>query len=84
MVRGYFLSTGEHQLNTDSEVMKMAKKKQPASVPVEDGLFFPEDFRKLHKRYVIYIKQGVIIDLDKLWLSYEGPLLLGKKRAFRY
>ena len=46
--------------------MKMAKKKQPASVPVEDGLFFPEDFRKLHKRHVIYIKQGVIIDMDKL------------------
>ena len=44
----------------------MAKKKQSASVPIEDGLFFPEDFRKLHKRHAIYIKQGVIFDLDKL------------------
>ncbi len=44
----------------------MAKKKQPSAVPVEEGLFFPEDFRKLHKGHVIYIKKGVIIDLDKL------------------
>jgi hypothetical protein len=44
----------------------MAKKKQSASVPVEDGLFFPEDFRKLHRRHIIFIKKGVIIDLDKL------------------
>ena len=44
----------------------MAKKKPSASVPVEDGLFFPEDFRKLHRRHVIYIKKGVIIDIDKL------------------
>ena len=44
----------------------MVKKKKSASVPVEDGLFFPEDFRRLHRNYVIYIKQGVIIDLDKL------------------
>ena len=44
----------------------MAKKKQSSAVPVEDGLFFPEDFRKLHKKHVIYIKKGVIIDLDKL------------------
>jgi len=44
----------------------MAKKKQSAAVPVKDGMFFPEDFRRLHRRHVIYIKQGVIIDLDKL------------------
>ena len=44
----------------------MAKKKQPAAMPVKDGLFSPEDFTKLHKRHVIYIKKGVIIDLDKL------------------
>ena len=44
----------------------MAKRKQSASVPVEDGLFFPEDFKKLLRRHVIYIKKGVIIDLDKL------------------
>lgn len=44
----------------------MAKNKQPAAVPVKDGLFFPEDFSKLHRRHAIYIKQGVIIDLDKL------------------
>jgi hypothetical protein len=44
----------------------MAKKKQSAAVPVKDKLLFPEDFRKLHQDHVIYIKQGVIIDLDKL------------------
>jgi len=44
----------------------MAKKKQPASVPVKEAMFFPEDFTKLHKRHVIYIKKGLIIDLDKL------------------
>jgi hypothetical protein len=54
-------------LKTNVEVMQMAKKKkQPAAVRVKDGLFFPEDFTKLHRRYPIYIKQGVIIDLDKL------------------
>ncbi|MFH1616339.1 MAG: hypothetical protein ABIG61_14790 [Planctomycetota bacterium] len=44
----------------------MAKKKQSASVPIEDALFFPKDFRELHERHAIYIKQGVIIDLDRL------------------
>ena len=44
----------------------MAKKKHSAAVPVKDGMFFPEDFTKLHKRHVIYIKKGLIIDLDKL------------------
>ena len=44
----------------------MAGKKQAAAVPVKDAMFFPEDFTKLHSRYVIYIKQGVVIDLDKL------------------
>ena len=53
-------------MKTNLEVMQMAKKKQPAAVPVKDGLFFPEDFTKLHRRHAIYIKQGVIIDLDKL------------------
>jgi len=46
--------------------IKMVKKKQSASVPVKDAMFFPEDFKKLHRNHVIYIKQGVIIDLDKL------------------
>lgn len=46
--------------------MKMVKKKQSVAVPVKDVMFFPEDFTKLHRRHVIYIKQGVIIDLDKL------------------
>jgi hypothetical protein len=45
---------------------KLAKKKQSAAVPVKDGLFFAEDFKKLHPNHVIYIKRGVIIDLDKL------------------
>ena len=44
----------------------MAKKKQPATVQVKDAMFFPEDFMRLHKRHVIYIKKGLIIDLDKL------------------
>ncbi len=44
----------------------MAKKKQSAAVPVKDAMFFPENFKKLHRRHVISIKQGVIIDLDKL------------------
>ena len=44
----------------------MAKKKQSAAVPVKEAMFFPEDFTKLHKRHVIYIKKGLIIDLDKL------------------
>ena len=44
----------------------MAKKKQLAAMPIKNGLFFPEDFRKLRKKYVIYIKRGVIIDPDKL------------------
>jgi len=46
--------------------MEMVKKKQSAAVPVKDAIFFPEDFKKLHRRHVIYIKKGVIIDLDKL------------------
>jgi len=46
--------------------MKMAKKKQSVAVPIKDGLFFPEDFLKLHRRHAIYIKEGVIIDLNKL------------------
>jgi hypothetical protein len=44
----------------------MAKKNQSAAVPVKSAMFFPADFVKLHRRHVIYIKQGVIIDLDKL------------------
>jgi len=42
------------------------ENKTPASVRIKDGLFFPEDFRKLHRNHVIYIKTGVIIDLDRL------------------
>jgi hypothetical protein len=47
-------------------VLKMTKKKQSAAVPVKDAMFFPEDFTRLHRRHVIFIKKGVIIDLDKL------------------
>jgi len=47
-------------------ISKFEKNKQSAAVPVKDAMFFPEDFRKLHRDHVIYIKQGVIIDLDKL------------------
>jgi len=37
-----------------------------ASVRIKDGMFFPEDFRKLLRNHVIYIKTGIIIDLDRL------------------
>ena len=47
-------------------VLNMVKKKQSAAVPVKDAMFFPEDFTKLHRRHVIFIKKVVIIDLDKL------------------
>ena len=45
---------------------KMARKKRSAAMPIKDGIFFPEDFKKLHANHMIYIKDGVIIDLDKL------------------
>jgi hypothetical protein len=57
---------GRQLAGKDGGCDKMVKKKQSAAVPVKDALFFPEDFTKLHRRHVIYIKQGVIIDLDKL------------------
>ena len=44
----------------------MAKKNQSAGVQIKDGMFFAQDFTKLHKRHVIYITKGLIIDLDKL------------------
>jgi hypothetical protein len=44
----------------------MCRKRQSAAVAVKDAMFFPKDFMKLHRRHVIYIKQGSIIDLDKL------------------
>ena len=47
-------------------VLKMAKRKQSVALPVKDAIFFPEDFTKLHRGHVIFIKKGVIIDLDKL------------------
>jgi hypothetical protein len=53
-------------------------------VAVKDAMFFPEDFRRLHRRHVIYVKRGVIIDLDKLQRCQGGPLPLGEKRAYRY
>ena len=55
-----------------------------AAVAVQDAMFFPEDFRKLHRRHVIYIKRGVIIDLDKLGRGEGGPLPFGAKRAYRH
>jgi hypothetical protein len=42
------------------------EKKKTASFRVKDGMFFPEDFRKLHRNHLIYIKTGVIIVLDRL------------------
>ena len=44
----------------------MAKRKKPSATPIKEALFFPEDFRKLHSNHVIYTKEGVLIDLDKL------------------
>ena len=42
------------------------EKKKTTSVRIKDGMFFPEDFRKLRRNHVIYIKTGVIIDLERL------------------
>jgi hypothetical protein len=55
-----------------------------AAVAVKDAMFFPEDFRKLHRRHVIYIKRGAIIDLDELGGGDGGPLPFGAKRAYRH
>ena len=44
----------------------MPSENQSAAVAVKDAMFFPADFRRLHRRHVIYIKRGVIVDLDKL------------------
>ncbi|MFC1678099.1 hypothetical protein ACFL3G_13705, partial [Planctomycetota bacterium] len=66
VVRGSFFYKEATKSKIDSEVCENGKEKKSSSVPVEDGLFFPEDFRKLHKRHAIYIKKGLIIDLDKL------------------
>ena len=44
----------------------MAETKQTSGVPIKDSMFFPEDFTRLHKRHIIFIKEGLIIDLDKL------------------
>jgi hypothetical protein len=62
----------------------MARKRQSGAVVVRDAMFFPEDFRKLHRRHVIYIKRGVIIDLDKLGRGDGSPLPCGAKRAYRH
>jgi len=47
-------------------VLRMTKRSRSAAVAVQDALFFPEDFMRLHRRHVVYLKRGVIIDLDKL------------------
>jgi len=44
----------------------MTRNSRSATVAVKDAMFFPEDFRRLHRRHVIYIQRGVIIDLDRL------------------
>jgi len=44
----------------------MSEKKKLASLPIEDGMFFPEELRRLHPNHVIYIEKGFVIDLDKL------------------
>jgi len=59
-----------HELLRDkpegAAVLRMTKRSQSAAVAVQDALFFPEDFTRLHRRHIVYIKRGVIIDLDKL------------------
>ena len=35
-------------------------------IKIKSGLFFPSDFGKMPKNTVIYIKAGLIMDLDKL------------------
>ena len=47
-------------------ILRMTKKNRSAALAVKDAMFFPEDFTQLHRRHVVYIKRGVIIDLDKL------------------
>jgi hypothetical protein len=39
----------------------MKKVKRNKSLKIKDGLFFKEDFAKLPKGIIIYIKQGLII-----------------------
>ena len=53
--------------------MSQAKSRDWASfgskgvaLAVKDAMFFPEVFRRLRGRHVIYVQQGVIIDLDRL------------------
>ena len=48
------------------EFMKMVKRKQTGGIPVKDALFFPTDFKGLSRNHVIYIKEGIIIDLGRL------------------
>jgi len=44
----------------------MKKKNKRASLKIEEGLFFPEDFKMLHPKIAIFIKEGKLIDLRKL------------------
>ena len=53
-------------MKTKSRTKKMSRKSKPASVAVNEGMFFPSDFAKLPKRTVIFIKRGRIIFLDRL------------------
>jgi hypothetical protein len=59
-----------HELLRDkpegAAILRMTKRSQSAAVAVQDAMFFPEDFTRLHRRHVVYLKRGVIVDLDKL------------------
>ena len=55
----------------------MRKPSRSAAVAVKDAMFFPEDFTRLHRRHVVYIKRGVIVDLDKLQRCPRRPSSLG-------
>ena len=57
--------------------LKMRKPSRSAAVAVNDAMFFPEDFTRLHRRHVIYVKRGVIIDLDKQQRFPRMPSSLG-------
>jgi len=54
-------------------------REQTGGIPVKDALFFPTDFKGLSRNHVIYIKEGIIIDLGNYCaLNLKGRLLRHK------
>jgi len=42
------------------------KKHKQAELKINDGLYFPEDFKRLHPKIAVFIKEGKLIDLREL------------------